>query len=336
MRILPGNARRRSLSFPLLFFLCTLLFLHLLPAAGTPRVRFAVIGDSGTGDDAQHRVARQMLAWHERLPYDLVLMLGDNIYGGFLNIGGGNKNDFEERFDRPYAGLVKRGVVFRAALGNHDMNYREGRDLIEDHDRFHIDGPLGYYTFSAGEWTNPAGQTAPLVDFFVLNTERLVGGRQDPAQLAWLEQALTGSRARWRIVYGHHPAYSAAHAHASDVALRMKLAPILAGPDPAWPRVQVVFAGHDHIYQRFRPQGGIVYFVDGSSGQLRAGDARPSSLVAAVEDEKHVFMLWEATPAELHFRAIDEDGRAFDCGVIPRAGEAEEVACGALAAGRAP
>jgi hypothetical protein len=36
--------------------------------ADEPLVRFAVIGDSGTGDEHQRRIAQQMAAWRERLP----------------------------------------------------------------------------------------------------------------------------------------------------------------------------------------------------------------------------------------------------------------------------
>ena len=43
-------------------------------------MRFAVIGDSGRGDQPQNDVAAQMVAWREQFPFDLVLMLGDNIY----------------------------------------------------------------------------------------------------------------------------------------------------------------------------------------------------------------------------------------------------------------
>ena len=263
-----------------------------------------------------------MAAWHERLPYDLVLMLGDNIYGAYW--GGGNKKYFEAKFDRPYAELLARGVIFRAALGNHDAREAGGRDLIEAYDRFHIEGPQGYYSFTAGENAKKQ-EAAPLVEFFVLNTMRLEKDKQDPEQLAWLEQALSRSRARWRIVYGHHPLYSTGKHHGGDARLRKKLESLLTGEG-----VQVVLAGHDHIYQRFHPQGGIVYFVCGSSGKLRRGNAGPSPLVAAVEDQQRVFMLWEATVEELRFRAINEQGQAFDCGVIRRTGTVREIACASL------
>jgi len=340
-----------------LLVVCLLCVLFLPGFAGEPAtVRFAVIGDSGTGDEHQHRIARQMLAWHQRLPYDLVLMLGDNIYGGLLGLGGGSRQDFEEKFDRPYAELLARGVVFRAALGNHDMRHNDGQDLIEDYDRFHIDGHQGYYSFTAGAWQPAEGEPVPLLEFFVINTVRLEENKQDPEQLTWLEAALNASRARWRILYGHHPLYSTGRKHGGDPKLREKLEPILlgssAGSSPVasathsrgrrvpeaqasglggekegGARVQVVFAGHDHIYQRFQPQHGVAYFVCGSSGKLRRGNAAPSALVAAVEDQQRAFMLWEATPDALRYRAIDEDGQAFDCGRLPADGAPETVAC---------
>lgn len=316
------SVRRRIGGFAgFVCFLC-LLFVSALSAQQPAPIRFAVIGDSGTGGQHQYRIAKQMAAWHERLPYHLVLMLGDNIYGAYW--GGGNKKYFEAKFDRPYAELLARGVIFRAALGNHDAREAGGRDLIEAYDRFHIEGPQGYYSFTAGENAKKQ-EAAPLVEFFVLNTMRLEKDKQDPEQLAWLEQALSRSRARWRIVYGHHPLYSTGKRHGGDAGLRKKLESLLTGEG-----VQVVLAGHDHIYQRFHPQGGIVYFVCGSSGKLRRGNAGPSPLVAAVEDQQRVFMLWEATVEELRFRAINEQGQAFDCGVIRRTGTVREIACASL------
>jgi hypothetical protein len=314
-------------------------------------VRFAVIGDSGTGDEGQYLIAQRMAEWHTRLPFGLVLMLGDNVYGGTFNQGGGNENNFVEKFDRPYAELLGRGVVFRATLGNHDMQTRDGRDLVESYERFHIERPEGYYSFTAGTWhpaaslgsardkgaagLNGKEEARPLVEFFVLNTVRLEKDKRDPEQLAWLERALKASRARWRIVYGHHPLYSTGKRHGADEKLRAKLEPILtkefpvAGATGLGGRVQVALAGHDHIYERFEPQKGIAYFVCGASGKLRRGNARASGELAAVNDRERVFLLWEATPEELRFRAINERGEAFDCGVVRLAGYVRAEACAA-------
>ena len=304
-----------------LHFLCLvcIVCLHAVGSARPPDdlLRFAVIGDSGTGKEGQYRVARQMAAWHDRLPFELVLMLGDNIYGGLFGSGGGNQKDFEAKFDRPYAELLRRGVVFRAALGNHDMRRRDGQDLIDSYDRFHIAGPQGYYSFTAGQ----APDGAPLIEFFVLNSIRWEKDKRDPEQLAWLEQALAASRARWRIAYFHHPLYSTGKHHGPDAKLRAKLEPLFRD------RIQVVFSGHDHIYQRFHPQQGILYFVVGSSGQLRRGNSRRSPLVAAVNDRTRTFLLVEARSEVLSFYAVDDAGQTFDCVALAPGGSVLPLAC---------
>ena len=72
-------------------------------------VRFAVIGDSGRGDQPQHEIARQMAAWRAKFPFDFVLMLGDNIYGPHT------PRDYELKFEEPYRALLEAGVTFHAA-----------------------------------------------------------------------------------------------------------------------------------------------------------------------------------------------------------------------------
>ena len=297
--------------------------------AGEPVVRFAVIGDQGTGNKHQYRVADQMVRWHDALPYPVVLTLGDNIYGPTLAWWRhGGEQYFEKRFDRPYAQLLERDVIFRASLGNHDLRTHDGRDQIEDYERFHIEGEQGYYNFTHGKLADGR----PLVEFFALNTTRLEKDKQDPEQLAWLAKALASSRARWKILYGHHPLYSSGKRHGGEEKMRAKVEPIFHGeeevPAKGEPRVQVALAGHDHFYQRFHPQRGVTYFVCGSSGQLRRGNAKPDPSVAAIEDQLRAFMLWEATASELRYRAINERGEAFDCGRIRDEGKVESVPCG--------
>jgi hypothetical protein len=67
-------------------------------------VRLAVIGDSGTGDKEQFEVARQMTGFDSAFPFDFVVMLGDNIYGGH------EPSDFKRKFEVPYAALLDAGV----------------------------------------------------------------------------------------------------------------------------------------------------------------------------------------------------------------------------------
>src|SRR3954447_5431917 len=101
-------------------------------------VRFAVIGDSGRADQAQHEVAQQMVAWHAKFPFDFVVMLGDNIYPPHT------PEDYVTKFEEPYRALLDAGVTFHAAIGNHDLpgelNY----------EKFNMGGQR-YYTFRRAE-----------------------------------------------------------------------------------------------------------------------------------------------------------------------------------------
>jgi len=78
----------------------------------------------------------------------------------------------------------------------------------------------------------------------------------------------------------------------------------------------VVFSGHDHVYERLKPQRGIYYFVAGAAGQLRKGNLRPSVMTAAAFDQDQSFMLVEIAGAEMSFQAISRTGKTVDSGVI--------------------
>jgi hypothetical protein len=82
--------------------------------------------------------------------------------------------------------------------------------------------------------------------------------------------------------------------------------------------VQVVFAGHDHVYERVKPQKGICYFTEGASGSLRRGNLRKSDLTAAGYDQDRSFMLVEIAGDELYFQTISRTGLMVDSGVISR------------------
>ena len=257
----------------------------LLPNnAGT--VKFAVIGDNGTGDAAQYRVAEQMVKARRQFPFDLVLMVGDNFYGAQ------RPSDLVVKFERPYKPLLDVGVTFHAALGNHDEPDSVNYPPLNM-------GGQRYYSFVRGN-----------VRFVVLDTNSL-----EPRQLQWLETTLQESREAWKISYFHHPLYSNAGRHGASIDLRVRLEPLLMKYG-----VNVVFSGHDHVYERLEPQNGITYFVCGSGGKLRKGDLVPSATTAAGFDGDQVFTLVEVDAAELHFETISRAGATVDAGVIRRTG----------------
>jgi hypothetical protein len=257
-------------------------------------VRFAVIGDSGRGDVPQHEIARQMMAWRARFPFEFVVMLGDNIYPPH------SVDDYVTKFEEPYGGLLGAGVTFHAAIGNHDppseLNYA----------KFNMGGKR-YYTFRQSEH-RLQGLAGAGVRFFALDSRSL-----DPAQLVWLRDELAQSGTAWKICFFHHPLYTSGRYRAGARALRVALEPLLIEGN-----VDVVLAGHEHFYERLRPQYGISYFISGGAGSLRRGDIRPSNLTARGFDSDYHFMLMEVSGDDLFFQAISRTGDTVDAGVITR------------------
>jgi hypothetical protein len=261
----------------------------------TGSVRFAVIGDSGRGDQAQHEVAAQMVAWRGKFPFDFVVMLGDNIYPPH---GG---DDYVKKFEEPYQALLASGVKFYAAIGNHDP----ATEL--DYAPFNMQGRR-YYSFRRNE-RNVQGLEGAGARFFVLDSRSL-----DPDQLAWLRDQLRQSRTDWKIAYFHHPLYTSGRYGTAARVLRLVLEPILVDGD-----VDVVLSGHEHFYERVHPQHGISYFVSGGAGSLRRDDIRrPSSLMARGFDTDFHFVMMEISGDTLYFQAISRTGETVDAGAITR------------------
>jgi len=253
--------------------------------------RFAIIGDSGTGDTPQFQIAQEMQRLHGEFSFEFVLMLGDNIYGD------NNASSFKRKFEEPYQPLLKSGIKFYAALGNHDdPNQRLYKP-------FNMDGKR-YYSFKKGD-----------AEFFALDSTYM-----SPEQLTWIQKELAGSSAKWKICYFHHPFYSNARFHGPDVDLRKQLEPLLNQYG-----VNVVLNGHEHVYERLQPRGGIQYFVLGSSGQLRRGDLRPSRETAKGFDTDRAFALMEVTGDELYFQVISARRETVDSGVLTKMKPAEAV-----------
>lgn len=264
-----------------------------VPLGAAPgSLTFGVIGDNGTGETAQYETGRQMFAAYQRQAFPLVIMVGDNIYGSE------RPQDFVKKFEAPYRSLLDAGVKFYASLGNHDS--REQRYYSP----YNMDGKL-YYSLKAPEQD---------VRFFALDSTYL-----DQPQLEWLEKELSGSRERWKIPFFHHPPYSSGGRHGSDLRLRAAVEPLFIRYG-----VSVVFTGHDHFYERTRPQQGITYFVTGSGGKLRRGDLRNNSpMMASGFDTDQAFMVVNIHEDQLTFQAISRTGAIVDSGTIERRQQGE-------------
>jgi predicted phosphodiesterase len=247
-------------------------------------VRFAVIGDMGTGETPQYETAGQMIKDRLKFPFEFVITMGDNLYGG------SDSSDYESKFERPYKLLLDAGVPFYAVLGNHDSpNERFYKP-------FNMNGQK-YYTYKKSN-----------VRFFALDSNYM-----DPRQLSWLEKELQNAGTDWKICYFHHALYSSAAFHGSSTELRLLLEPLFVKYG-----VQVVFAGHDHVYERVKPQNGIFYFIEGASGSLRKGNLRKTNLTTVGYDQDRSFMFVEIAGDELYFQTISRTGLTVDSGVIQR------------------
>jgi hypothetical protein len=264
----------------------------VMPPRENVSVRFAIIGDTGTGTKSQYEIAGQLTKARQVFPFEFVIMLGDNIYGSE------RPQDFVAKFEKPYQALLDAKVPFYAALGNHDDPTQRF------YKPFNMNGER-YYTFSKGD-----------ARFFVLDSNYM-----DQAQLQWLEDQLARSTDRWKIAYFHHPLYSSGGKHGSEVDLRAQVEPLFVKYG-----VDVVFAGHEHFYERIRPQKGIYYFTQGGSAKLRKGNIVKGELTAVGFDTDFSFTLAELGKEAMQFQTVSRLGKPIDSGTLALAPEPKRPA----------
>ena len=255
-----------------------------VPNKPSGTLKFAVIGDSGTGDSNQYRLAKVFTDMQQRFPYEFVLMLGDNMYGGE------SERDFQRKFEIPYKPVLDKGIKFYAALGNHDSTNQKM------YKPFNMSGER-FYSFKPKDG----------IRFFSLDSNYM-----DRTQLQWLEKELAASGSDWKIMYFHHPIYSSGGRHGSDTALRDQLEPLFLKFG-----VDLVLAGHEHFYERLKPQKGIHYFISGGAGKLRRGDVGGQFTEKSFDQGYH-FMIMEIEGDQLHFQVVSDQGKTVDSGVITR------------------
>jgi hypothetical protein len=248
-------------------------------------LRMAVFGDAGRGTKDQYDLGTLMAEYQLAFPYDMVLLTGDNIYGP------DTPADMKNKFELPYKALLDRGVKFYGSLGNHDTSNQRF------YAPFNMNGEEYYRLERNG------------VSMYALNSNYL-----DKKQLDWFLEQLKKDPNQWRVAFFHHPPYSSGGRHGSDEDVQKILHPLFVANG-----IDVVFTGHDHFYERVKPQDGITYFVSGAAGKIRKGDLKDrSNITAKGFDSDLSFMLVEFTGDEMHFQAISKAGRTVDSGVIKR------------------
>ncbi len=252
---------------------------------GEPLLRFVATADSGSGDQNQFAVGRAIARYHEKNPFKLVILGGDNIYNS------GEMSRIDVAFEQPYAEILNRGVKFRACIGNHDIR-TENADPQVKYTPFNMEGR--YYSYTEG----PA-------QFFVLDTN---GNADWKAQMAWLTDALKNSTASWKIVYGHHPIYSSGH-YGTDPEFVKRFTPLFKQY-----KVNLYINGHEHHYERSNPIDGTTYLVTGHGGaSLRPVKAKPPTSAFAVS--RFGFSTIELWSDRMVIQGIGTNGEVFDRGI---------------------
>jgi 3',5'-cyclic AMP phosphodiesterase CpdA len=235
--------------------------------------RFVLFGDCAQGTPAQEAVAYQASLAHP----DFLFITGDIVYSN------GRISEYRQKFfpiynaDRADAGTgapLLRSVPFIAAPGNHDTQ-------LKDFDKF--PDSLAYFLYWDQPLNGPVASTDAPRTSHVLNGAPEVRSAfldaaksryptmanfsfdygnahwtvldsnnymdwTNPALREWVAKDLASAKnATWRFVAFHHPGFNSSKEHLTDQWMRV-LSPVFEEG-----KVDVVFAGHVHNYQRTFP-----------------------------------------------------------------------------------
>lgn len=206
--------------------------------AGT--VRIAAAGDISENELSHQRDTANLV---EAGNYDAVLLLGDDQYPS------GALADYQKYFDPTWGRFGKK---LKPAPGNHEYRTPAGAGYYDYFGARAGTRGEGWYSFDLGAW-----------HFIALNTNdkcKTVPCGPDSLQLKWLREDLIAHRNRCTIAWWHHPRFSSGMAHGN-----------FDGAQAIWQTLQqfgadVVLNGHEHLYERFMPIGGVREFIVGTGG----------------------------------------------------------------------
>ncbi len=237
---------------------------------GVKYLQFIAVGDFGTGGTGQRDVALGMAEKARVDPVEFVLLLGDNFYeNGVRSV---NDKQFQTKLEDIYNQPALQ-LPFYAVLGNHDYRGNAEAQVQYTGMSARWKMPARYYTF-----TQPVDDSTD-VQFFALDTNPIAAG--DPKateQIFWLKSELDKSRARWKIVFGHHPLYSGGY-HEDDPETRTLRAALESIIEP---KIDLYLSGHDHDQQLIKPANKhVFYLISGTGSQCRDVEWKDDTIYAS-------------------------------------------------------
>lgn len=273
-----------------------------LPGQNPAQVTLLALGDQGSGDLQQWRVAEGM----ERVAeseggVNMVLLLGDNFYGKTLS--GIDDPAWQLKFERVYHGRWLSHVPFYAVLGNHD--YPDSAAVELDYAQQRVGSarwqmPAPFYTRDFGEV-----DARPLLRVAFLDTNADAAGRQRQADFLQRAFSRPGPAPVWKMVVAHHAMRSSGGKHGDDNALLQQLLPAMQRSG-----VDLYLSGHEHNQEVIVRPGEPAWLVSGGGGQtldgLRPAEPADGTLFAA---EQHGFARLAFSAQGLHLAYYDPQGK---------------------------
>jgi tartrate-resistant acid phosphatase type 5 len=245
---------------------------------------FLIVSDFGwNGYAHQQEVADQMAKTADSVSARFVVTCGDN----FQMSGVASTQDplWMTNFENVYKGNSLQ-VEWYPVLGNHD--YRGSTQAEIDYSKISRRWRMTdhYYTFAKRINDSVSARfifldTTPLVTEYRNNPEGYPDAvKQDvDKEIRWLQDVLANSKEKWKIVFGHHPVYSASQKHGNTEEMIALVKPLLEKY-----HTQLYFCGHDHDFQRLHPKGSdIDYIVTGTGGETRPNSSNEMSVFSGSE-----------------------------------------------------
>ncbi len=284
------------------------------PELPTQQFTFAAFGDSrpSSSSSPPSQAALDVAAEMDRHSLDLALHTGDVVNrGGICSGSDSSWNQYIRSYFDVYLESIS-DTPFYPSVGNHELGggscgYQAYTDVYNLPANSAAGDEEEYYSFDWGS-----------AHFVALDTNQSYSAGS--IQYDWLVNDLQTSTRPWQFVFFHHPAYSSGR-HGSTSGVQAQLVPVFETYG-----VDIVFNGHDHMYERTCPilnetcaspqDGGVVYYVTGGGGASLytvSGD-----WFTAYGDSLHHFLKVEVNDCRLRVDAIDTSGNVFDSYEIDR------------------
>ena len=269
-------------------------------------INFIVLGDWGrNGEFHQKDVANEMGKQATKTQTGFIVSTGDNFYpDGVISTTDPQWNTSFESIYSSYS----LNIPWYTCFGNHDYrgNIQAQLDYSKVSRRWRTTDR--YYSF---EKTIPNStekvlfvfiDTNPFDETLSRNSHSDLEKQDKTAQLTWLENTLSKTKAKWKIVIGHHPLYTTGVRRDKMLDVRKAFLPIFEKQN-----VNIYFAGHEHDLQHQKPAGFTHYFVSGAGSEIRpvTTDEKQTKFVAS----DHGFMSVQIEKDTLNLQVINYLGK---------------------------